>query len=294
MPTMLGIKDGGVRARDNIRQRDQIWIPEKKFSIDYYVMSDTISQTEDDVILTPGVPPLLFPLRGAICKGRDANEMHRITHPVTGVPAALWVIRANFDSRLDPTEPEDPTAKTPIVRWHGETEEEVLEEDAITGDPVETAAKEPILITTPFVMPVLEIRRYELYPFDPNIMLNYSHRTNSTDFWGAPEGTALMLPMEVDEETIENVKYCVVTYRIKFKIKPDVAEPWQARVLHHGFKYRSAAGAEPEVYMDKHGNPATVNLNDDGTLLPAAADAKFLTFNRFKKVNHNTLTLGPF
>lgn len=296
MPKILGLKDGASKAQTQLQKKDNLWFTQKTFENTYFVLSDTLADTEDTILGAVGVPSLWSALRGCLCKEVSADEIQRVVHPITGVPAILWEATAKYDSNIDADEEQDddPIAKTPTIRWHGETEEEVLEEDAITGDPVETKAKEPILLTTPFVMPVLEIKRYETYPFDPNVILDYSHRTNSAAFWGAPAGSALFLPPEVDEETIEQVKYAVVTYRIKFKIKPGVDEPWKARVLHHGFKYRKKAGEAPEVYTDKHGNPATVNLNDDGTLLPDGQPAKFLEFNRFKKANFNALTLGPF
>lgn len=295
MPAVLGIEEGSYKSNDRLekRQSTQLYVRKKNFSWTYYVLGDDLTDDEDDIYATSGVPALGYPLRGCRVKSRTCHESHRVRHPNTGVAAGLWMVDVEWDSNV-PEEDDDPLLKTPKISWHGETEEEVLEKDVITGDPVETAAKEPILITTPFVMPVLEIKRYETFPFDPNTILTYSHTINSAAFWGAPAGSALFLPPEVDEETIEDVRYAVATYRIKFKIKAGIVEPWQARVLHHGFKFRAGAAEEPEVYTDKHGNPATVNLNDDGTLLPANQAAKFLTFNRFTKTNFNNLTLGPF
>lgn len=294
MPTLLGVKDGSHTATSSLESRDDVKVQVIKHSRTWYVLADDTSQREADITATPGLPGLFTLDEGAWAVGATARDTMRVRHPVTGVAAALWEVTINFDSSIDPDDDEDPEDKPPTVRWYGETEEEVLEKDAITGDPVQTDAEEPIIITTPIILPVLEIKRYELYPFDPTTMLDYSHHTNSTAFWGAPTGSALMLPMEVDEETIEGVKYVVVTYRIKFKIKPDLAEPWKARVLHHGFKYRTAPGQPPVIYKDKHGNPATINLTAGGTKLPDGDPPEYLEFNRFQKANFNTLSLGPF
>ena len=304
MPKVLGVKVGSVDASDEVTKKDRIHVRRKRITSTSYVLGDTLSDTEEDILATSGIPALWSPLRGALCKSRTPKEVDRVINPNTGVACGLWEVTAEFDSDVDPDEcTDDPSCKTPIVRWHGETEEEVLEKDAITGEPVQTAAGEPILITSPYVLPVLEIKRYETYPFDPNVMLDYSHRTNAEVFWGAPIGSALMLPMEVDEETINQVKYAVPTYRIKFKIKPDLDEPWKARVLHHGFQYldeneggsgSGSACGEGIVYRDKFGNSATINLAEDGTLLPLCDPPNFLEFNRFTKIDFNNLSLGPF
>ena len=112
-------------------------------------------------------------------------------------------------------------------------------------------------------------------------------------------GGVLFAPPEVDEETIEGIRYAVVTYRLKFKV--DGNEPWRARVLHHGFKYRETAGAAPTIYQDRHGNPATVNLISKevdaakaGMKLPDGDAAHYKEFNRFEKIDFNALSLGPF
>lgn len=295
MPTVIGVKDGSHAADYSIQKQDKLEIIIKKFTKTWYVLADSVDQDDDSILGASGIPVLYTLSNGAYTKGKKAKVLSRVRHPVSGTATELWEVKVDFDSSIDPNQDEeDPTNKPAIIRWHGETEDELLEKDPITGDPIETDAGEPILITTPYVMPVLEIKRYESYPFNPNTMLNYSHRVNSTAFWGAAAGTALMLPMEVDQETIEGTIYAIVTYRIKFKIKEGIDEPWKARLLHHGFKYRPAAGAKPEIFKDKHGNPATVNLAAGGTLLADGAAADYKEFNRFTKANLNDLSLGPF
>lgn len=297
---VLGVKEGSIESNLTLEKRKGTSVYKKSFRRTYYVLGDDLDDTEEDVFNTPGVPTYYTLLRGCYCRSIVAREINQVIHPTTGTACGLWEVDADFDSDVNPDDDERPENKPPKIRWHGETEEEVLEKDAITGNPVQTAAGEPILITTPYVTPVLEIRRYEIFPFDPDIMLSYSHRTNSTTFWGAPAGSALMLPMDVDEEMVkpakdeDPIRYAVVTYKIKFKIKPGLAEPWKARVLHHGFKHRPAIGKPPVIYRDRYGNPATINLDANGVKLADGAAPQYLEFNRFQKADFNALTLGPF
>lgn len=298
MPKILGVDNGSISASHSLEKKDKFWVKKKTYKLVYLVLADSLADDEEDILATAGIPPLFYPYNGTVCKKRTPTETTRVVHPVSGVSSALWEVACDFDSDIDPDQNQDPDQKTPTVRWYGETDEEVLEKDAITGDPIETEAGEPIIITTPVVHPVLEISRYEPYPFDPDTMLDYAHHTNSTVFWGAPQGSALMLPMEVDEEIIEKVKWCKVVYKIKFRIKKDgggmMQDTWKARPLHHGFKYRKVAGEPPQVFTDGQGNPATVNLTAGGVLLPQGNPPEYLSFNRFTKTDFNALSLGPF
>lgn len=300
MGKVIGIEEGSLADSRGLEKKDKFYITKKTVTVTYFVLADNVNESEDSIALSAGLPVLWSYFRGVWCKKKTLKETDNVfRHPVTGVPTTLWEVKADFDSDIDIEQDQPPQQKPPTVRWSGETEEEVLEKDPITDDPIQTKADEPIILTTPIVLPVLEITRFEGYPFDPDVMLDYAHHTNSTTFWGAPPGSALMLPMSVDEEVIEGTRYARVTYRIKFKIKKEgatmVQDTWKARVLHHGFKYREAAGAEPVIFQDKHGNPTTVNLkNADGTRVPNGDPPEYLEFNRFTQANFNALSLGPF
>jgi len=310
MPAVLGVKNSSISSNTLLVTKAAGAFRRKNFKKTFIVLADTVSQIDDDILATAGIPPLFSVLNSAFCVGLHPKEEDRIRrHPVTGVPTILWEVVADFDSNLDRTEEEEdkpPESKTPKTNWSGETEEEVLTEDVITGEAIQTKAEEPIIITGSVVRPILEIRRYEFWPFDPDTIVNFAAKVNSTEFYGAPEGSALMLPMSTEEQLIEQIRYNIVTYRIKFNIKPTDFGPeglkpdtWKAKILHHGFKHRVRFGAgnipgEPEVFTDKFGNPATVNLDIEGVKLADKADPVFLEFNRYSKVDFNILSLGPF
>jgi hypothetical protein len=291
----LGLKignSGGV----NIEQKDQTWIQNQEFKRIYYVVAD-LGSDELDVLSTSGIPVIGVDIIGtAICKGLSAKETDRVNF--LGSPAMLWEVEATFDSKVDQGQAgeEDPLDLPIRRRWYGENEDEVLEKDAITGDPITTACGEPIIITAPVCRPILELTRYENYPIDPDTILEFSNHVNDSTFYGAPEGSALMMPIEADKETIKGVDYDKVTYRIKFNIREDESsteDSWMARPLHHGYKFFPIAGAAWPATWKIKGQPATVNLAADGTALDNDADPFYLAFNRFKKANFNSLSLGP-
>ncbi len=302
MPTVIGLVNGTIREETQIRQNGNLLTKYKRFSEIYIVLADSLSDDGDVIKSATGIPPLLYPSGGCLCRGHRPEEQTRLmAHPSTGVPTALWHVETFFDNEFDPTDRdpnEAPPSRKPKHRWTGDTEEETLEKDAINGNPIVTPAGEPIVETGQIVCPTLEIIRYENHPFDPDVMLNYANHTNSDPFWGAPRGCAYMLPMSTDEEVVEGVTYDRVTYRIKFKIKKDsngtmLEGGWMARPLANGYmylphslwlsdeipgltalvKYQAIIAMTPakrakyaKVFVDENGNPAKVNVDEYGFL----------------------------
>ena len=150
MGKVLGIDEGTISAGLSIQKRDKIFVAQKEFSISYTVLADNLNEDEDSILSSSGIPPLWSYYRGAWCNNLAPKEKKTIfRHPTLGVKTVLWTVTASFTSNLDPDDEEEPEAKTPSVRWSGETEEEVMDKDPITDEPIQTAADEPILITTP-------------------------------------------------------------------------------------------------------------------------------------------------
>lgn len=315
MPTVIGLINGSVREESQIRQNGNLLTKFKRFSNTYIVLADTLADDGDAIKSASGIPPLLYPSGGCLCRGHRTDEQTRLmAHPTTGVPTALWHVEAFFDNEFDPTDRdpnEPPTSRKPKHRWSGDTEQEVLEKDPITGKRICTTAGEPIIEEGQIVVPVLEIVRYEKHPFDPDIMLNYANHTNSDPFWGAPRGCAYMMPMTTEEEVVQGVTYDRVTYRIKFKIKKDengvmLEGGWRARPLNNGYQYYPDDYFDvndeftdplleffPRIKTDDNGQPIKVNLDEKGRVLKIATPV-YLEFNRSHEVNFNQLTLGPF
>lgn len=306
MPRVLDLKQDFFSATTALQRKEKMFSRTKKFDLVYVVMGDNVGIDNEETILSaPGIPQLFYPLRGCFCQSRTPSEVSRICHPVTGALAGLWEVKCEFSSDIDMEADRPPEAKLPRVRWTGETEDVPLDVDAVSGRPVQTSAGEPIIATTPTLMPVLEITRYEKYPFNPEVMLEYANHTNTTPFWGASKGTALMLPMEVEDEIIEGKKYNNVKYRIKFKLSQTLNPlsnsmvwneyTWRFRPMDRGYLYVPEEGSEPQLNLDAQRNPAPVNLDGKtGRKLEEGEDPEYLEFNRFPETDFNRLSLGPF
>ena len=308
MAKVLGVKDGSLAATIELKQHGSVSVPQKTFAIIYIVLSASPVETEDDIIDAPGIPPRWYPINGAVCVAHDANQIQTVRNPVTGAICDIWEVTAYFDTRAIPDDCGDSIlCKRPKIRWYGETEDEVMVYDE-DGQPVVTDAGEAIIITKPYTIAVLEIQRYENAPFDPDVILAYGNHTNATTFWGAPPGSALMVPPESEEEVINNVVYANTTYTIKFKIRDltivaDLLDipvleanenSWHYVALHQGYMFRPAPDRPPQIAQDKQGQPITVNLARGGTKLPPGDVANYKYFKRHPRVDFNNLSLGPF
>jgi hypothetical protein len=298
-------------ANIELVKENQLYRTKVNFERSYYVLTDHLGETEADVVIAVGIPQIGSTLLGAICKSHAPKALEQVKNPITGFDAELYEVRCAFNNDTDQNAGDEkdtpPESRTPKTSWGGELEDELLEKDAQTGAPIQTAAYERLLITGPRAYPILTIKRYGLFPFDPDVILQYVGKYNSTTFWGAPPGTALMLPISVEETTIEGQKYTDETYQIKFNMKENPESPgsflqdtWKTGVPHQGHQYlEEEESSGPTTYVQKRAvddndKPIIVNLNSDGTRKDAGEEGEYIFFWRSTKVNFNNLNLGPY
>lgn len=309
MAFLLGEMAAARTGKIAIAKKNKIWVTAREFKQSFYVLG-TPDEDEDDIVGAIGVPHVATLYAGAVCRGHEVKEIQPVTNPRTGDPGILYEVVGLFDNDIDPAEIQDqqdtdPTERRARVDWRGEFTEETLERDAIDGVPIATSAGERIVVTHPIPIIILEISRYESWPVDPLTVLEYSGRVNSEDFYGAPEGTAWLQPIEGPEEEVEGTLYVAAHYIVKFKIKEDPENPdeflkdtWKMRLLDQG-NLAFLPFSEPLTalqVLDDNGNPRTANLDGEGYKLPDGPDQEpvFREFNRFTKVDLNDLNLGPF
>lgn len=198
----------------------------RRYSETLYVLGDSLSDTVDQVRATTGVPKLYEEKDGCYCVGVNPQEVATIISPLTGQPCSLWEVSVQWDSDVgtdsSPGEgsggdSSTPDQRPPQYRWTSEKEETYPIKD-LTGKVIATPTGEPIVLVRKRTIPVLEIRRNEIFPFDPQIILDYQNTSNKSSFWGAPAYSALMDSIDTDFPFVENgVVYVPVTYRIMFK-----------------------------------------------------------------------------
>lgn len=295
----LGLVDGSLTNTTSLEtQNGLFWFIQRDGSRDYYVLSEDLNQTAAQVEATAGIPQVGDTLDGVPVRKAKAKDTGRVMH--NGTPKVLWVVTVETDSRVDTSSSsgagdEDPTDMRPRRRWYTQKEKMRIDKD-INGDPIETANGEPIIYERGVIKSVLEIERYEAYPFDPTVHEDFANHSNDAAFYGFPIGTAIIDDIQSDEEVINGVTYCKVRYIIFFLLLYEdgvLLENTYADVsfLHQGYLVRSEVGAIPSTDPDKHGHPRKINLDEDGVELPDGDPPVFIIFPDIPLADFDTLNL---
>lgn len=265
----------------------------KTFQITYYVQAADVDEDTDDILAATGLPDLLALSSSAYLIRKACRE--------TDAAALLWEVDCFYDSHISAGSGAGGSRPWNVKwSWGAETIEVVLTRDPITGKPIVNSVKEPILLTTPVSIPVLTVEKIE-DSFDPDTILNFNNRVNSSTFYGAPAKCAWLSSIQDNPAEQSGVAKRRVIYVVKFNLTWDYDASaflgWQVQPLNVGTKYLANAStplSKATPFEDASGNPTTGNLKEDGTKVPDNQDPEFLRFNRFLTANFNLLQLGPF
>jgi hypothetical protein len=273
-----------------------------KFRIDgehravYKIQCDDITDREDTVITATGCPYIGMDstiMPGAKCIERSINE----------VGAGVWDVEAVFSQNyIAEPDGQDPWDASPVWSWGFETMDEPLLFDAQSPKTaILNSARQAFSppIARPIAVPVLTIERYEL-TFSGQTILTYVNQVNSEAFWGAPANCVLCAGISAQQETIGEFKCWKVTYTFKFNMTttddqtPEVVG-WKARILDYGsFYWSGAVGSSKKMPFGEDAlNPQDGMLDGHGHK-NVTETPEFVTYNRYKRVDFNTLKLGPW
>lgn len=297
----LGLVDETSNGKFRLENRNGTSVPVIEFTDTHIVIANSESDSVATVVATSGLPSLYSSKGGAYAITCNPKEQGTVVHPVSGAITILWHIEYEYTSNINPDDGGGgsslaPESKPPVISWDSENIKEVLKFDKMTGDPIVTTADEQILVEEDIACPVLEIQRYEVWPFDPSVQLDYVNKINLYTFYGAPQGCAKMQSIKSKEEYINAVKYAHVTYRIMFKpTNPSngiTSHTWTLRLLNQGTMYRERfTDQTPRVYLDLKGKPATVNLDLNGHTLNPGLPPVSLEFNKYDYIDFTPLGL---
>jgi len=271
----------------------------KQFSIVYLVGvesgEDPCDMTEENAMAASGLPILRSFLRGAFLKSKHATEVNSVK--------GIWEVTCNYDSEVPPEE------ETVKWWWDSETAEKVVTRDPVTGAHIINPVGEPYIVSSPYSIPILNVERVQ-DTFDPAVILAYENRCNSTTFYGAPPGCALLSKITDSSAIVDGLAKRRITYTVKFDLSIDydtgLIVGWGVQILAQGSKFLTPpliiptpAGplAIPAGYVnfvDVNKNPTTGNLNLDGTARDPTLEPLTQYFNRHARANLNDLNLGPY
>jgi len=286
----------------------------------YYILSDTVNDTAATIMADSNLPTINTEVDGQRVHKVTPKEVSTVIHPDTQVLAILWEVTVESDSKFDESQTGagggggqttvEILSQAPVEEWDSIEEEERLSVDPVTGYPFTTVNGEPIVVFRKAVYPLLTVQRIERYPYNPATIHFLSNKVNSKPFRGAPHGWALMLPPKAELFRFQNDLLSKVTYRVKFRtedielfgttinsqgdtIENSEVGPFMVRVLHQGTKHRiklpDGSLSEPQVWLDKNGNPGTINLDEEGMLKEDVGDPVFIAGRGHREVDFNKL-----
>lgn len=287
--TLIGVQYG-VSASESWNDKDLR--KDVDHTAVYVVQSDDDSDREAEIGLTAGLPQIGSAsdvYLGCTCIDRNISEQS----------PGVWHVECQFSSVTnggggeEVEEDVEPWDRQPEWFWGAETIEEPLLFDAQdTTQAIVNSALEPLPpITTPIVIPVLTIERYEL-DFDPQTILDYTNRVNESEFWGAAADQALMAAITAKPERINGERVWKVTYIIKFKMD---SFGWAVRLLDQGTYYWSGTvgSSQKKPFSDDAFQQVLGNLDGSGGRNATTTPA-FVEYNRFEAAEFNDLELGPW
>lgn len=285
MSSVLGIRFG-VSSSETYNQTERK--VDTTHSATYLVQMDSETSRENSVALVPGVPFIGMPspiMPGAYCISRGISE----------IGPRVWEVEAEFSTSIDGGEPDDVPSwdRQPEWSWSFETVEEPLLFDAQDDTvAITNSALEPLPpVGVPVAIPVLSIKRSEL-SFSPDTILDYVNKVNSSSFWGAAAGKALMAGISANQKKEQGFTVWDVSYTIKFKMD---THGWKLRLLDQGTYYWSGAvGSSQKIpFGDDAFQQVVGNLDGSGGK-NSTTTPEFVTYERYDSSDFNTLDLGPW
>lgn len=302
-----GEKEASREGGRELSQDSPLLGTQKRWQTTFMVQPDVgevlADLDEEDALAATGIPALREVNGSAYLIAKYAKEYDSNN--------GIWEVTCYWDSAVPASAP------TFEYWWESETVEKVIMQDQITGLPICNSVGEPLLLTRPIELPVLVVEKIQT-SFDPDVILNFSNRTNKSPFCGAPAGCALMGRIQDSPEYQGGLTLRRVRYNVKFDLSISIdssgtatLKGWIVDLLNHGTKYavpiiggtaetpdgRTITVDETILYAnftDLHMNPTTGNLELDGSKRDPALPGIYLPFNRYPQAEFNELSIDPY
>lgn len=288
MATVLGLKNTGVGGNAKTNETAG---SENEYVLTYVVRAGS-SDAIYDVLSATGLPTLYSMYGNAYCKSKEAKEIDSA--------ARVWEVDITYSTGQQQQGDDEPQLFIPTVTWGVEEMQLVVTHDQETNDEIVNSVGEPLLVTQPYSIPIMTIKRLER-TFDPNLIIDYGGHVNEKKFWGAEKNCVMLFGPTGDPHVIRGVTYYDVTYRFKFSFLKDENDDfygWQAYLLNQGTKYWDPALSK-YVKFTTMGDNTMGNLTKDpvnprkGTARDPADDGEYLLFQTIPLADFNDLNLGP-
>lgn len=209
------------------------------------------------------------------------------------VSPIMFEVDVNYKSKTKDPE-ENPLLAPPDISFGTLSSTEEIDED-VDGNPLNTAAGEPI---TGVKIPVGDLSatvNKNLATFDPASIYVYSNTVNSAQFMGFAAGVVRVHNISAKIVYADDLTYWNVTVQFHFRypVKTTAERAWWKRLRHEGTVALNADG-EPERITDANGEikGGKTMLREDGTIETDPDIAHWVEFQVFRTTDLNGMGLG--
>lgn len=244
MPTLVGQKregSGRVRTRGGMPVYEQ--------SDSYLVEADSIYQTADDVILTPGLPLLNeTPAANgfAVCRGLTATKQPN--------KATYWDVTAEFSSEIDEQSTgstnitqNPPETWVPIYETKFERYQNVVTKDE-SGNPFVNSVGQPFDtgLTVTRHIPIWEFFQFEPATITDETIIDRSEKVNSGTYKGRAAKTLLCVVLSSVIGRYYGQLRRLTLYQLKYN-----KDDWRIKMLDVGTRHWNNANTATVPYNTK-------------------------------------------
>ncbi|MBP99011.1 hypothetical protein CMK18_23925 [Candidatus Poribacteria bacterium] len=214
----------------------------------------------------------------------------------TRVSPIMFNVEATYKSKTQDEE-DDPLAQPAEVNFTTIQSTEEIDED-INGDPINTAAGEPITGVKIQVGDLGATVTKNLATFDPASIYAYANTVNSDEFMGFSAGTVRIHNISAKLVNTEDGSYYTVTvvFHFRYPINTTADKAWYKRVRHEGTLYLPSDLSYPPLRFKDRAGMLTGGkgmLKDDGTRETDPAIGHWLEFQVYRSQSFQGLGLLP-
>lgn len=288
MGTILDVKEtftegGGWQSEDGIKGSTQ-WT--RKFTV-------TVSNENGVVYAADVLSDIRLPKSGS---SHPASPWFRCRScTATRVSPIMYEVTCTYKSKTKDKE-ESPLTEPPDISYSTLQSTEEIDED-IDGNPINTAAGEPITGVKIQVGDLAATVTKNLPTFNPASIYTYANTVNSSAFMGFAAGVVRIHNISAKIVYTEDLTYWTVTvvFHFRYPVHTSAQKAWWKRVRHEGTLYLAEDLSYPPLrFTERTGQLVGGKgmLKDNGTKETNPTIGHWKEFQVYRTQNFNGLGLG--
>ena len=288
MGSVLDVKEtwqagGGWQSEDGVKGSTQ-W--KRKFTV-------TVSNTPTQCYAADVLSDIRIPKSG---HSHPASPWFRCrSATATRVSPVMFEVECIYKSKTKDKD-DNPLDDPPEISYGVISSTEEIDED-IDGNPINTAAGEPITGVKIQLADLSATVTKNLASFDPAAIYKYTNTVNSSQFMGFAAGVVRIHSISAKIVYTDDLTYFTVTvvFHFRYPVNTSASKAWWKRIRHEGTFYLVEAGKNLIRRFETDDNELIGGkgmLKEDGTKETDLQQGNWLEFQVYRTENFNSLGLG--